>query len=170
MHDHTSSRAGASPLGSGSAESTRARAHAREVALAPATVGSSGEARSHGGTELLGGLAVRDSQPARTTSESLSAPGFAMRPHALDACVSAAYIEPDNRSPGAAGTARGVAPEHWRFEVQKQDLTSDRHADARRYYELCEQARQLGVPTSLDDPRSPRTVAGLRAAVAKARP
>lgn len=33
------------------------------------------------------------------------------------------------------------------------------------YYRLCTEARKLGIPTSLDDPRSPRTVAGLRDAV-----
>jgi hypothetical protein len=33
------------------------------------------------------------------------------------------------------------------------------------YYRLCAEADRLGIPTSLDDPRSPRTVAGLRAAV-----
>lgn len=36
---------------------------------------------------------------------------------------------------------------------------------ARAYFRLCDEARALGVPTSLDDPRSPRTVAGLREAV-----
>lgn len=35
----------------------------------------------------------------------------------------------------------------------------------REYAALCDEARKLGVPTSLDDPRSPRTVEGLRAAV-----
>jgi hypothetical protein len=35
------------------------------------------------------------------------------------------------------------------------------------YLELVEQARALGVPTSLDDPRSPRTLDALRAAVAE---
>jgi hypothetical protein len=37
------------------------------------------------------------------------------------------------------------------------------------YYRLVEEARALGVPTSLDDPRSPRTVAELAAAVRAAR-
>ena len=41
--------------------------------------------------------------------------------------------------------------------------------EARAYMALCDEARALGVPTSLDDPRSPRTVAGLRAAVNAAR-
>lgn len=36
---------------------------------------------------------------------------------------------------------------------------------ARDYYRLCDEAHRLGIPTSLDDPRTPRTVAGLRAAV-----
>ena len=33
------------------------------------------------------------------------------------------------------------------------------------YWNLCKQAMSLGIPTSLDDPRSPKTVAGLQAAV-----
>jgi hypothetical protein len=37
------------------------------------------------------------------------------------------------------------------------------------YQRLIEEARALGVPTSLDDPRSPRTVDALRAAVRDAR-
>jgi hypothetical protein len=37
-------------------------------------------------------------------------------------------------------------------------------AEARRYYELCARAAAAGIPTSLDDPESPRTVAGLRSA------
>src|SRR3990172_5535382 len=36
------------------------------------------------------------------------------------------------------------------------------------YYRLCDEARALGIPTSLDDPRSPRTVDELRGAVARA--
>jgi hypothetical protein len=47
--------------------------------------------------------------------------------------------------------------------------TSPLHATARDYYRLCSEAERLGVPTSLDDPRSPRTVAGLRRAVEAAR-
>jgi hypothetical protein len=42
-------------------------------------------------------------------------------------------------------------------------------AEAEEYYHLCEEARKLGIPTSLDDPRSPRTVEGLRRAVEAAR-
>lgn len=38
--------------------------------------------------------------------------------------------------------------------------------EARAYYHLCDEARALGIPTSLDDPRSPKTVAALSAAVA----
>ena len=37
------------------------------------------------------------------------------------------------------------------------------------YYRLCDEARALGIPTSLDDPRSPKTVDALRAAVEAAR-
>jgi hypothetical protein len=42
------------------------------------------------------------------------------------------------------------------------------HEETRAYYRLCDEARALGVPVSLDDPRSPKTVQGLREAVAKA--
>ncbi len=37
--------------------------------------------------------------------------------------------------------------------------------EAQEYYRLCAQAEALGIPVSLDDPRSPKTVQGLRAAV-----
>lgn len=37
------------------------------------------------------------------------------------------------------------------------------------YYELCDDARALGIPVSLDDPASPTTVAGLQDAVDAAR-
>jgi len=43
---------------------------------------------------------------------------------------------------------------------------ADRIAEQQDYYALCERARALGIPTSLDDPRSPRTIDGLREAVA----
>lgn len=43
------------------------------------------------------------------------------------------------------------------------------HEQARAYYRLCDEARALGISTSLDDPRSPRTVAALRRAVAARR-
>lgn len=33
--------------------------------------------------------------------------------------------------------------------------------EAVKYYALCRKAERLGVPTSLDDPKSPQTVAGL---------
>lgn len=46
--------------------------------------------------------------------------------------------------------------------------TSQLRIQAREYVALCDRAAALGIPTSLDDPRSPRTVAALRAAVAKA--
>jgi hypothetical protein len=37
--------------------------------------------------------------------------------------------------------------------------------EARDYYRLCDEAEALGIPTSLDDPDSPKTVQGLRDAV-----
>lgn len=37
--------------------------------------------------------------------------------------------------------------------------------EAEDYYRLCREAEALGLPVSLDDPRSPRTVAGLQALV-----
>ena len=39
--------------------------------------------------------------------------------------------------------------------------------EAWAYWRLCQEALALGIPTSLDDPRSPKTVAALRAAVAE---
>lgn len=42
--------------------------------------------------------------------------------------------------------------------------------EQREYVALCDEARALGVSTSLDDPRSPRTVAALRDAVRVACP
>lgn len=47
--------------------------------------------------------------------------------------------------------------------------TTSRAAEIRAYYRLCADARALGIPTSLDDPRTPATVAGLKHAVAVAR-
>jgi len=44
------------------------------------------------------------------------------------------------------------------------------HREARDYYNLCEQAAALGIPTSLDNPASPKTVQGLRDAVAACLP
>lgn len=41
--------------------------------------------------------------------------------------------------------------------------------EQRAYYALCDEARALSIPTSLDDPRSPKTVDALRAAVAHAK-
>lgn len=41
-------------------------------------------------------------------------------------------------------------------------------AAAEAYYDLCAHARALGIPTSVDDPDSPKTVAELEAAVAAA--
>ena len=38
--------------------------------------------------------------------------------------------------------------------------------EAVEYYQLVDRARALGIPTSLDDPMSPKTVDGLRDAVA----
>lgn len=37
------------------------------------------------------------------------------------------------------------------------------------YYRLCDEAARLGIPVSLDDPRSPKTVQGLRDAVESAK-
>lgn len=37
--------------------------------------------------------------------------------------------------------------------------------EAQAYYRLCAEAEALGIPVSLDDPRSPQTVQGLREAV-----
>jgi hypothetical protein len=47
-------------------------------------------------------------------------------------------------------------------------VTSALRQEARDYYALCERARALGIPTSLDDPRSPKTIAALRAAISRA--
>jgi hypothetical protein len=47
--------------------------------------------------------------------------------------------------------------------------SSPAHRAAQEYYALCDEARSLGIPTSLDDERSPRTVEGLRRAVEEAR-
>ena len=41
--------------------------------------------------------------------------------------------------------------------------------EAQAYYRLCAEAEALGIPTSLDDPRTPKTVAALQAAVEAAR-
>lgn len=46
--------------------------------------------------------------------------------------------------------------------------TAQLHDEATAYYALCERARALGIPTSLDDPCSPRTIGELAAAVAAA--
>lgn len=43
---------------------------------------------------------------------------------------------------------------------------ADRLREQREYAALCDKARQLGVPVSLDNPNSPKTVAGLKQAVA----
>lgn len=41
-------------------------------------------------------------------------------------------------------------------------------AEAHEHYDLCQRAERIGVPTSLDDPRSPTTVTALRDAVVAA--
>lgn len=41
----------------------------------------------------------------------------------------------------------------------------NRADEIRAYYRLCDQARSLGIPTSLDDDASPATIAELQAAV-----
>jgi hypothetical protein len=48
-------------------------------------------------------------------------------------------------------------------------MLSKAHREAVAYYRLCDEADALGIPTSLDDPRSPKTVPALRAAVRVAR-
>ncbi len=42
------------------------------------------------------------------------------------------------------------------------------YAEQVEHQHLCDQARALGVPTSLEDARSPRTITALREAIAKA--
>lgn len=41
-------------------------------------------------------------------------------------------------------------------------VTAELRRQQREYYALCDKARELGIPTSLDNPRSPRTVSGLK--------
>ena len=48
-------------------------------------------------------------------------------------------------------------------------VTTTHLNEARDYYNLCDKARTLGIPTSLDDPRSPKTVQALSDAVTNAR-
>jgi len=38
--------------------------------------------------------------------------------------------------------------------------------EAVAYYALCDEARKLGIPVAIDDPRAPNTVDALRQAVA----
>ena len=45
---------------------------------------------------------------------------------------------------------------------------SERIAEQRAYYALLNKAHTLGIPVSLDDPASPRTIAGIKTAIAKA--
>ena len=45
---------------------------------------------------------------------------------------------------------------------------ADHLCKQREYAALCDKAREVGVPVSLDDPASPKTVAALREAVEKA--
>ena len=47
-------------------------------------------------------------------------------------------------------------------------VTAAQREEQAAYYRLCDEARELGIPTSLDDPRSPKTVDELRGAVARA--
>jgi hypothetical protein len=44
-------------------------------------------------------------------------------------------------------------------------MDKNEYETQREYQALCDRARRAGVPTSLDDPESPRTVEGLREAV-----
>jgi hypothetical protein len=46
---------------------------------------------------------------------------------------------------------------------------SDLMREQRDYYRLCDEADALGIPVSLDDPRTPPTIAALREAVEAAR-
>lgn len=46
---------------------------------------------------------------------------------------------------------------------------SQRIQEARDYYALCDEARAAGIPTSLDDPRTPPTVQALREAAKNSR-
>jgi hypothetical protein len=48
-------------------------------------------------------------------------------------------------------------------------ITRQLRDEARAYYRLCDEARALGIITDLDDPRSPKTTAELRAAVEAAK-
>jgi hypothetical protein len=47
--------------------------------------------------------------------------------------------------------------------------TMTAYQEQREYLRLVDEARALGIPTSLDDPRSPKTVDELRGAVARAK-
>jgi hypothetical protein len=47
--------------------------------------------------------------------------------------------------------------------------STTKREDPRAYYRLCKEAEALGIPTSLDDPDSPRTVEGLKETVAAKR-
>lgn len=49
-------------------------------------------------------------------------------------------------------------------------VTEQQRNEAREYYVLCDEARAFGIPTAVDDPASPATVAELRAAVEAAAP
>jgi hypothetical protein len=52
--------------------------------------------------------------------------------------------------------------------IYRKGTTKSRR-EARNYYDLCDEARALGILVSLDDPDSPPTVAALRNAVEAAR-
>lgn len=54
-----------------------------------------------------------------------------------------------------------------KFECWQRPPLGRQHDEARAYYALCDKARKLGIPTSLDDPRTPKTVAALEEAVAQ---
>jgi hypothetical protein len=98
-------------------------------------------------------------------------------------CSSA--MSPRPRSSGArAIAAEASSPRRFRlrdaiesvvfvytFPAQEEArrMKNNRHEEARAYYRLCDEARALGIATSLDDPRSPRTVAALERAVRQRR-
>lgn len=47
-------------------------------------------------------------------------------------------------------------------------VTEQLRDEARAYYALCARAEAVGIPTSLDDPNTPATIAELHAQVAAA--
>jgi hypothetical protein len=58
-------------------------------------------------------------------------------------------------------------------ETQEPTMTASQiqkiRSEQLEHYRLCREADSLGIPTSLDDSRSPVTVDGLRSAIAAAK-